>query len=146
MSELPNFPMNKEDIEQWIPHRDPFVLIDCVDKVVPGESIVAGITLTGKESVFEGHFPENPVYPGVLMVEGMAQAGAVLGSMSVNDKKGCLLTGVEQARFKKAVVPPCVVKYEVNLVKNRRGFMWFEGEVKVDDDVVATVNYSARMV
>ncbi len=145
MNDIPELPMDKEEIKKWIPHRDPFLLVDKVTKVSKGESIIAGRTLTGKEDVFKGHFPGQPVYPGVLIVESLAQTGAMLGVLSMGEKRGCLLTEIQSARFKKTVLPPCEVTYKVTLKKQRAGFLWFEGEAFVEDDLAATVSYSARM-
>lgn len=110
--------MNKQQIEEIIPHRDPFMLIDEVVEMVPGKSIVARKHIKEDEFWFKGHFPEKPVVPGVLLVEMLAQAGAVL-MLSLDEHKGKIgfLGGVDKAKFRRMVVPGDTVTLEVEMIK-----------------------------
>ena len=105
--------MNKQQIEEIIPHRDPFMLIDEVVEMVPGKSIVARKHIKEDEFWFKGHFPEKPVVPGVLLVEMLAQAGAV-SMLSLDEHKGKIgfLGGVDKAKFRRMVVPGDTVTLE----------------------------------
>jgi 3-hydroxyacyl-[acyl-carrier-protein] dehydratase len=137
--------MEPGSIKQCIPHRAPFLLVDQVSDYELGKSIVASFNVVAELPVFEGHFPQSPIFPGVMIVEGIAQAGAILGRLSFSDKTGCLLTEVENARFKRQVLPGDVLRYEVNLVKQRAAFIWFEGCAYVGNELAAKVKYSARI-
>ena len=145
MPEL-KLPLNVHDIEACIPHRYPFLLIDRVIALTPNESVVALKSISGSDPILQGHFPGNPVYPGVLLVEGMAQTSAVLGLYSSGKPfDHVLLTEIEKVRFRQKVEPGVVLRYEVKLEKRRGHFFWFTGEAKVNDELVAHVTFSALM-
>lgn len=140
----PKFPMDIQAIQKCIPHRHPFLLIDRVLEAVPNDYIVATKNVSIADPVLQGHFPGNPVVPGVLQVEAMAQAAAVLGHLSYeNGLTTCYLTEVESARFKKPVVPGDVMRFEVKVLKRRPPFFWFEAQCLVDGEAVSTVKLSA---
>lgn len=147
MSEALSFelPMSVQDIETCIPHRYPFLLIDRILDYTPGERIIASKNVSVVDPILQGHFPGNPIVPGVLIVEGMAQASAVLGKVSEAGFDSVLLTEVTAARFRKPVVPGDVLKLEVKVLRSRRPFYWFEGEATVDGEQVAAVKFSARL-
>ena len=108
--------LNKEDIEKIIPQRDPFLMIDEVEGYVPGESCIAYKYVREDEYYFKGHFPGNPIMPGVLMVEALAQTGAVaILSMEENKGRNALFGGINNLKFKKQVVPGDVLKLEVKM-------------------------------
>ena len=112
--------LNKEEIEKIIPQREPFLMIDEVEQYVPGESCTAYKKVREEEYYFKGHFPGNPIMPGVLIVESLAQTGAVaILSMEENKGKNALFGGIDKLRFKKQVVPGNVLKLEVKIIKRK---------------------------
>ena len=112
--------LNKEQIMEIIPHRDPFLLIDEINEMTPGQKVVATKHIREDEYWFKGHFPEYPVTPGVLLVEMLAQAGAVC-MLSLEEHKGKIgfLGGVNNAKFRRQVLPGDTVKLEVEMIKIR---------------------------
>ncbi len=112
--------LNKEEIKKIIPQREPFLMIDEVEQYVPGESCTAYKKVREEEYYFKGHFPGNPIMPGVLIVESLAQTGAVaILSMEENKGKNALFGGIDKLRFKKQVVPGNVLKLEVKIIKRK---------------------------
>ena len=112
--------LNKEEIKKIIPQREPFLMIDEVEQYVPGESCTAYKKVREEEYCFKGHFPGNPIMPGVLIVESLAQTGAVaILSMEENKGKNALFGGIDKLRFKKQVVPGNVLKLEVKIIKRK---------------------------
>jgi 3-hydroxyacyl-[acyl-carrier-protein] dehydratase len=110
--------MNREEIEKVIPHRDPFLLIDEIVELEVGKKIVARKQIKADDFWFKGHFPEHPVVPGVLMIEMLAQAGAV-AMLSMDEHKGKIgfLAGVDKAKFRRQVVPGDLLTLEVEIIK-----------------------------
>ena len=110
--------MNQEQIKEIIPHRDPFLLLDEIVEMEVGKKIVARKYIKAEDFWFKGHFPEKPVVPGVLLVEMLAQAGAV-AMLSMEEHKGKIgfLGGVDNAKFRRMVVPGDVVTLEVEIIK-----------------------------
>lgn len=109
-----------KEIKEILPHRYPFLLIDKVESFEPGKNVVAYKNVSVNEEFFNGHFPEHPVMPGVLIVEALAQAGAI-AMLTKEEFKGKipLFAGINKARFKKQVVPGDVLKLEVEIIKLR---------------------------
>lgn len=132
-------------IEDMLPHRYPFLLVDRILEASPPDSLVAVKNVTKNEPVFQGHFPGNPVYPGVYMIEGVAQASLLLSSLTLQKKADFLLVQIDNARFKKQVIPGDTLRYEIRFVKKKSSFFWFSGTVTVDSQIVASANFSARM-
>ena len=130
------------EIKKYLPHRYPFLLIDKVTEIVEGESIVAYKNVTVNEEVFQGHFPQRPIFPGVLICEAMAQACGVLGFKTMNktpeDGTLYLFAGIDNARFKRLVVPGDQIRIEAKVVSIKRGIWKFDCVAKVDDDLVAS--------
>ena len=125
--------LDKEGIKGIIPQREPFLMIDEVEQYVPGESCTAYKKVREEEYYFKGHFPGNPIMPGVLIVESLAQTGAVaILSMEENKGKNALFGGIDKLRFKKQVVPGDVLKLEVKIIKKK-------GPIGVGE-AIATVN------
>ena len=112
--------MNIKEIMEILPHRYPFLLVDRVESVVPGESAVAYKNVSMNESFFQGHFPGEPIMPGVLIIEALAQTGAI-AILSLPEYKGkiALFGGVDKLRFKRQVIPGDVLKLEVNIIKRK---------------------------
>ena len=140
-------------IEKILPHRYPFLLLDRVIEVKAGEYINGYKNVTIGEQVFQGHFPGHPIYPGVLIIEGMAQAGAVLAFTSMSEKeqintqnKVVYFTGIDKAKFRQPVKPGDKLVYKLTVIKNR-GALWFlKGESYVDDKLVCEAELKAMIV
>ncbi|MDW7650336.1 MAG: 3-hydroxyacyl-ACP dehydratase FabZ [Bacillota bacterium] len=129
----------KWDIQSVLPHRYPFLLVDRVLDVVPGERARGLKNVTINEPFFEGHFPGYPVMPGVLIVEAMAQVGAfAILSMAENKDKLALFTGIDGLRFKKQVVPGDTLLLEMEIIKIRGPIGKGRGTATVDGKVVAS--------
>lgn len=109
-----------KEIEAIIPHRHPFLLVDKIEELVPGEKAAGYKAVTFDEYFFRGHFPEEPVMPGVLMIEALAQVGAAaILSLEENKGKTAYFGGINSARFKKKVVPGDLLKLEVEIIKRK---------------------------
>ncbi len=112
--------LNKDQIKEIIPQREPFLMIDEVECYVPGESCTAYKNVSIDEPYFKGHFPGNPIMPGVLIVESLAQTGAVaILSQEENKGRNALFGGVDKLKFKKQVVPGDRLKLEVKIIKRK---------------------------
>ena len=134
--------LDVQDIKEILPHRYPFLLVDKVLDYKAGEFLTAIKNVTFNEPCFQGHFPETPIFPGVLIVESMAQAAALLGCMSMEEQPetGSIyyLVGVDKARFKKTVHPGDQITLNIKFIKLRKGIWRFSATASVDDKVVAT--------
>ncbi len=130
--------LNSQQISDLLPHRYPFLLVDRVTDLVPGKYCRAIKNVTINEPFFQGHFPGLPTMPGVLILESLAQAGAlILLSMEEGQGKILYLAGAEKVRFKKPVVPGDVLNLEVDIIWHRRGFGRIDCKALVDGEVVA---------
>ena len=133
--------MDIQEILQYLPHRYPFLLIDRVLSCEAGREIVAIKNVTINEPFFSGHFPHHPVMPGVLIVEAMAQAAAILSFKTMgwkpDHKSVYYFVGIDKARFKKPVFAGDQLQLTVKLVRQVRGITKFSGEARVDGDVVS---------
>ncbi len=133
--------MDIHEILEHLPHRYPFLLIDRVLDVVPNESIVALKNVTINEPFFPGHYPHHPVMPGVLVIEAMAQAAALLSFKSMGTKADTnsvyYFVGIDNARFKRPVSPGDQLIFKVSITMNRRGLWKFKGIAEVDGQVAA---------
>ena len=131
--------LNIEDIKKIIPHRPPMLLIDRIDELEPGVRAVGRKCVSMNEPFFTGHFPEKPVMPGVLILEAMAQTGAV-AMLSLKEYAGRIMYfgGMDKVKFRRQVVPGDVLRLEVEIIKNKGGFGVGNGAVYVDDEVAAS--------
>lgn len=143
---------NKEEIKNFIPHRDPFLFVDSVIELEPEVRIIASKRFGNELDFFRGHFPGNPIVPGVILLEALAQAGGILFASSYPEKikeKGrfnVYLMGVESVKFRKPVLPGDNVKLEVKLLKNRLRGLKFSGEAFVGKNKVAEAQIIAAIV
>ena len=137
---------NIQEIMYLLPHRYPFILIDRILELVPGEKVVALKNVTINEPFFQGHFPENPIMPGVLIIEGMGQAGAVLAAESLpREKKGSLIyfMGMNKVKFRQPVVPGDQLVFEMQFLKQRAKVFKMSGIAFVDEKRVAEAELMA---
>ncbi|TPE52821.1 3-hydroxyacyl-ACP dehydratase FabZ [Maribrevibacterium harenarium] len=134
--------MDVNEIRRYLPHRYPFLLVDRVVELNLGESIVAYKNVTVNEPFFNGHFPDHPVMPGVLIIEAMAQAAGVLGfkTMDKTPQDGSIyyFVGADNARFKRPVVPGDRLQLEAKIVTEKRGIWKFECRATVDGDLACS--------
>jgi len=130
-----------QEIMALLPHRYPFLLIDRVLDFTPGESLTALKNVTINEPIFTGHFPGMPIFPGVLILEALAQATGILGFKTVTERSEnelYLFAAIDEARFKKPVLPGDTMILEVKFLKERRNMWKFYGEAKVDGQIVCS--------
>ena len=133
--------MDIKEVLQYLPHRYPFLLIDRVLDCEPGKRIIALKNVTINEHFFVGHFPHHPIMPGVMIIEALAQAAAILSFRTMEHKADQRLiyyfVGIDGARFKRPVVPGDALVLEVTLKRQARGIWMFGGEARVNDAVAA---------
>jgi 3-hydroxyacyl-[acyl-carrier-protein] dehydratase len=137
------------EILERIPHRYPFLLVDRCEEYKPSESIVGIKCVTVNEPFFQGHFPGYPVMPGVLLIEAMAQTGAVLMSKSLEvdtEGKAIFFMSADNCRFRSPVRPGDVVRMHVRVVKHRGDIFKFAGEAMVNGKVAAEAEFAAMVV
>ena len=129
--------MDIKEIKEFLPHRYPFLLVDRVLELEPGKNILAYKNITANEEVFNGHFPIAPIFPGVLIIEALAQASGILGFSTVNkrpdDKNLYLFAGVDGVRFKRQVVPGDRLTLESSIESVKRNIWKFKCRATVDD-------------
>lgn len=132
--------MNIKEIMEYLPHRYPFLLVDRVTEAKKGEFIKGYKNISLNEPFFNGHFPNNPIMPGVLIIEAMAQLSGILGFLTVGRKPSDgvvqYLAGSSKARFKRPVVPGDRLSLESRMISGKRGIYKFECRALVDDEVV----------
>lgn len=143
--------MDIHEIIKYLPHRYPFLLIDRVLEIDMGKSLVAIKNVTVNEAYFNGHFPNRPVMPGVLIIEAMAQAGGILAYKSTNTTPadGILyyFAGIDNARFRRVVEPGDQLRLEVSVERQKREIWKLSGSAYVDDELACSADFmSARKV
>jgi len=141
--------LDVNEIMKMIPHRYPFLMIDKVVDIVLGESAVGVKAVTISEPHFQGHFPQRPIMPGVLIVEAMAQTAGVLVVHSLGDESVSKLVyfmTIDSARFRKPVVPGDMLRIHVTRKQNRGAVWKFDGKAMVGDALVAEATFAAMLV
>lgn len=145
--------MDVVEIQKIIPHRYPFLLLDRVTDIVKNETLVGFKNVTIGDHVFQGHFPGHPIYPGVMILEGMAQAGGILAFKSMDDmteeeaaKKVVYFMSIDNAKFRAPVKPGDRLEYRISVIK-RKGSIWMlDGKAYVDDTLVSQAELKAMIV
>ena len=142
--------INKEQIEKLLPHREPMLLIDSLINIVPLKSATAIVKVKKGKFFFDGHFPGQPVMPGVLIVEAFGQAAAALTAAgidkSVYENKLVFLMSVEKARFRNPVIPDCRLELQIEAIRSH-GRVWkYRGDAFVDGKKMADAQWSATIV
>ena len=144
---------NVVEIQKILPHRYPFLLVDRVNELTPGKNIVGFKNISISEPVFQGHFPDHPIYPGVMIIEGMAQVGGVLAFKSMDeesqknsDNKVVYFMSIDKAKFRAPVTPGDQLVYKIDVIKNK-GTVWqLDAKAYVDDKLVAQAELKAMIV
>ena len=140
--------VNIEDILQTLPHRYPMLLIDRVINVRKDYSGIGIKNVTFNEPCFLGHFPDRPVYPGVMMIEAMAQTAGVIGIRSNPDTekpRAVYFLTIDKCKFRKPVIPGDTIEYHLRLIGRRKAMWWFHGDAKVNGQVVAEADVGAML-
>lgn len=146
---MENITIELKEIMELIPHRYPFLLVDRVEDFVKYNSAVGIKNVSINEPYFQGHFPENPVMPGVLIIEAMAQTAGVLVAKSIDaepNTKGVLFTTIESAKFRKSVVPGDILKMHVKIITHKMNIWVCEGIGYVNDKKVTEAKFSAMVI
>lgn len=144
MSDTSQFDFDIQKVMEFLPHRYPFLLIDRVLECKPAEKLVALKNVSINEPFFQGHFPNQPLMPGVLILEAMAQATGLLSFCSMGEdhrNKLYMLVGVDNARFRGQVIPGDQLKLTVTLKRHVRTIWMYEGKAEVNGDVVAEAEF-----
>ena len=141
------------EIQKILPHRFPFLLVDRITALTPGESIEGFKNITIGEQIFQGHFPDHPIYPGVMIIEGMAQAGGVLAFKSMDaegqentKEKVVYFMSIDNAKFRSPVRPGDKLVYKLTVLKHRGNIWVLDGKAYVDDKLVAEAELKAMIV
>jgi 3-hydroxyacyl-[acyl-carrier-protein] dehydratase len=144
---------NVVDIQNILPHRYPFLLVDRITKLTPGEYIEGLKNVSISEPVFQGHFPGHPIYPGVMIIEGMAQAGGVLAFKSMDEvsqeeiaNKVVYFMSIDNAKFRAPVTPGDQLVYKLSVIKNKGAVWQLDAKAYVDDKVVPQAELKAMIV
>lgn len=138
--------MDIKEIQKFLPHRYPFLLVDRIIEIEPGTKAIGIKNVTFNEGFFQGHFPGQPIMPGVLIIEAMAQVGGLLAFCSgVNVGKTVYFMSIEKAKFRKPVVPGDQLRLEINVL-HQRGNVWkFSGNATVEQKVAAEAEFTAMV-
>ncbi len=139
--------LDSTEIRATLPHRYPFLLVDRISELEPGRRIVGIKNVTINEPFFQGHFPDRPVMPGVLILEAMAQVGGVLAfkSSPFEGRPVVYLTGIDNAKFRKPVVPGDQLRLEVEVLKRRQPFWKMRGNAFVESELVCEAELTAMV-
>jgi 3-hydroxyacyl-[acyl-carrier-protein] dehydratase len=144
---------NVVEIQKILPHRYPFLLVDRITELQAGTYIEGFKNVSISEPVFQGHFPDHPIYPGVMIIEGMAQAGGVLAFKSMDnatqeeiENKVVYFMSIDKAKFRAPVTPGDKLVYKINVIKNKGAVWQLDAKAYVDDKVVAQAELKAMIV
>jgi 3-hydroxyacyl-[acyl-carrier-protein] dehydratase len=137
--------MHIREIQNILPHRFPFLLVDRIIDMKPKTKAVGLKNVTINEPFFQGHFPDNPIMPGVLVVEAMAQVAGILARSSGAKGNSVYFMSIEKAKFRKPVVPGDQLRFEVNVLQHRNNVWKFAGQTLVDDKLVAEAEFTAMI-
>ena len=144
--------MDVIEIQEIIPHRFPFLLVDRVTEVTKGENLIGYKNVSISEQVFQGHFPGHPIYPGVMILEGLAQAGGILAFKSMDmtkeeaAQKVVYFMSIDGAKFRAPVRPGDRLEYRVSVIKHKGAIWMLDGKAYVDDKIVAQAELKAMVV
>jgi len=140
------------EIQKILPHRYPFLLVDKVTEMIEGDNVVAYKNISISEPVFQGHFPGHPIYPGVMILEGMAQAGGILAlkSSGLSDEeikqKVIYFMSIDGAKFRSPVKPGDKLEYRIKVLKLRKNLIVLDGKAYVGDTLVSEAELKAMVV
>ena len=136
-----------EEIKKLIPHRDPFLFVDTCEIIIPGEHAKSEKLFSANEYFFKGHFPGNPIVPGVIIVEAMAQTAGIVVSYKLKEfkDKSVLFMSVNKAKFRKPIFPDEIVSFEVKFINSVRDVYKFEGTCYKEDVKVSEAEFSAMI-
>lgn len=141
------------EIQKILPHRHPFLLVDRITDLIESEFVRGYKNVTIGEPVFEGHFPGHPIYPGVMIIEGMAQAGGILAFKSMDEEgqedtkdKVVYFMSIDKAKFRSPVKPGDKLIYELNVIKHKGSVWVLDGKAFVDEKLVAQAELKAMIV
>jgi 3-hydroxyacyl-[acyl-carrier-protein] dehydratase len=138
--------LDVNEIMKILPHRNPFLLVDRIVEIEEGKRIVGIKNVTINEPFFPGHFPGHPVMPGVLIIEAMAQVGGILAYLASDEEtrgKLCYFVSIDNAKFRRPVVPGDQLRLELEAISNRRGIWCFSGKAYVDGKLVTEAELKA---
>ena len=139
--------LNTEEIKKLIPHRDPFLFVDTCEIIIPGDHGKSEKVFSANEYFFKGHFPDNPIVPGVIIIEAMAQTAGIVVSYKLKEfkEKSVLFMSVNKAKFRKPIHPDEIVSFEVKFVNSVRDVYKFEGTCYKGDVKVSEAEFSAMI-
>ncbi len=137
--------MDSREIQNTLPHRYPFLFIDRIIELEPNTKAVGVKNVTINEPFFQGHFPGNPIMPGVLIVEAMAQVAGILAFRSGVKEAAVYFMSIERAKFRKPVIPGDQLRFEINVLQQRGNVWKFSGTAFVDDKLVSEVEFTAMV-
>lgn len=137
--------MDSQEIQKTLPHRYPFLLIDRIIELELGVKAVGLKNVTINEPFFQGHFPDQPIMPGVLIIEAMAQVAGILAFRSGAKGNTVYFMSIERAKFRKPVIPGDQLRLEIKVLKSRNNVWKFSGIALVDDKIVSEVEFTAMV-
>ena len=144
--------MDVLEIQEILPHRFPFLLVDRITNIIKNESLIGYKNVTIGDNVFQGHFPGHPIYPGVMILEGMAQAGGILAFKSMDmtkeeaAQKVVYFMSIDKAKFRSPVKPGDKLEYRISVIKQKGTIWMLKGEAYVDDKIVSEAELKAMIV
>jgi len=145
--------LNVIDIQKILPHRYPFLLVDRITAMDIGNSVIGYKNISISEPVFQGHFPDHPIYPGVMIIEGMAQVGGVLAFKSLSEEemknaenKVVYFMSIDKAKFRAPVTPGDKLEYRISVMRQKGAVWQFDAKAFVNDKLVAQAELKAMIV